>query len=175
MKTLLTRIHLGLNMPEVGAQFHTLDEADKSTSKQRCFLKGMPDELASAVWAWARGALDEQLSALPVDLPPANVTTALMQQRNAEQMAEKARAAELAAKESAAQAEALAEKAREEKATLDAMAAAAQAEKARLDLEAAKKQSELAAIDAALALKKAEADALDSVLVAMRAEADATP
>lgn len=143
MNAKLTRIHLGLGMSESGVQFE-LDDGAGGTVRQRAFLV-LPDDAMAAVWAAAQTALASKLGDLPVDMPPGAVTSALMQARNAQQEAAKARAAQLDAEAARARAQ------------QDADAA----ESARKDHEqaVAEKRRELADLEKELAARRSEADA----------------
>lgn len=150
---MLTRIHLGRDMSEIGVQFEA-DDGAGGTVKQRAFLT-LPDGAATAtLWAAVESALAAKLAELPIDLPPGAVTTALMQQRTARAAAKKAGEQRLAA----------------EKAKDVADAARERAEEARLSAEAAKSVAEADA--AALALQIAEARATKAALEAEIAAAE---
>lgn len=147
MKTKLTRIHIGLGIPEIGVQFETLDDADQKASTQRAFVAVAPEMLAP-VWVAAQAALTAALDELPLDFPPTAVTTALMQKREALAEAAQATQQKVAAEaeaQAAAQAKALAEQATQ----------AAEAEKAALDVQIAAKRAELEALAATTAVVEA--------------------
>ncbi len=176
MNAKLTRIHLGLGMAQIGVQFEIADGAG-GTVTQRAFV-AVSDAALAPVWLEAQAALDASLAALPLDLPPGNVTTALMRQRTAEAAEEAARAAKLEAEQAAAKAEKQRQAADTERERLDAEAAAnramvvelneqiaatvAEATKVRvrLDVDAAAKSAELADLDEQLSKKRAELEAL---------------
>lgn len=141
MNTKLTRIHLGLGMGEIGVQFE-VDDGAGGTVTQRTFLV-VDDAALAPVWLAAQSALAAKIGALPLDMPPGNVTTALMQQRTAEAAASRARDEEQASKAAASQAEA-------KRKDLEG-------EHARLDEELAKKVEQATKLDAELAAKRADA------------------
>lgn len=101
MKTTLTRVHLALGETESGLQFE-IDDGAGGTVRQRAFVM-LPDDVRASVWLAAQTALSKAVDQLPVDLPPGNVTTAIMQQRTAEAAAKAAIAARKEALDTLAQ------------------------------------------------------------------------
>src|SRR5687768_5257886 len=88
MNAKLTRIHLGFGMGEIGVQFE-IDDGAGGFVTQRAFVE-VEDEALAPVWLAAQGALAAKLGALPLEMPPGNVTSALMRQRTAEAAARQA-------------------------------------------------------------------------------------
>ncbi len=82
----LTRIHVGLGMPEIGVQFDMLNDEGQTTSTQRAFVV-VADDVLAPLWGAAQLSLTDRLSEFTLDTPPEAVTTALMRQRAAEQCA----------------------------------------------------------------------------------------
>jgi hypothetical protein len=142
MSAKLTRIHLGLSMAETGVQFELTDDNGLTTTQRGFVTLTGADEALAAVWLAVQIALDAQLGALPLDLPPAAVTTALMQKRNAENETRKAQAA-LAAKEAEITARVAADNVA--KAEAEAALVTVRAEVARLDAVIAERAAAVAA------------------------------
>lgn len=145
----VTYVHFGANESEIGIQF----EADDGAGGKVTGRMFAPANAATkqAVLDAAQADLDAATGALPVDMPPEAITTALMKKRNAEQEAAKASARKLAADEAAAKAQAFAQDA-------EAKRAQAELEKAALDVAIAEATAKKAAIEAEIAAAKAAAD-----------------
>lgn len=158
MNAKLTRIHLGLGMGEIGVQFEVADGAG-GTVTQRAFVV-VNDAALAPVWLEAQAALDAALASLPLDLPPGNVTTALMRQRTAEAAEKAARAARLEAEQAAAKAENQRQAADTERMRLDAEAVAKSAALAELNEQIAARVEEATKVDEQLSEKRAELEAL---------------
>lgn len=153
----LTRIHLGREHTEVGVQFD-VDDGGGGKVRQRAFL-AKDDKLAKkcdALWADVEKALTAKLDQLPLDLPPANVTTALMKQRDAEAAAAQAQRERDIAME--LRDEAKREREAHETAALQAETKCRNCEDhlARLTAEQTAREEELAKLDAEIAVRRAK-------------------
>lgn len=135
MNAKLTRIHLGLGIDEAGIQFEIEDGAG-GTVTQRAFIK-LPDDATAGVWLAAQTTLAAQLAELPTDMPPGNVTNALMKARNARQEAEVAHADRIQAEKDRNEAAAEAER----------MRAAIAIEHAQYETEASERANKLRALE----------------------------